>query len=48
MVLVGLYPVGGVVLLVGFARVSNEPGVVSQRSTTPAIASVVTPCLWCV
>ena len=43
----GLYPVGGVVLLVSFARVNNrlflagfvrvadEPGVLSQRSTTP-------------
>ena len=29
-------PFGGVILLVGFARVSNEPGVLSQRSTTPA------------
>ena len=30
----GLYPVGGVVLLVGFAKVTNEPDVVSQRCTT--------------
>ena len=26
----GLYPVGGVVLLVGFARVTSEPGVLSN------------------
>ena len=34
--LVACTPVGGVFLLVGFARVTNEPGVLSQRCTTPA------------
>ena len=32
--------------LVGFARVTSEPGVLSLRCTTPAIGQVVKLCLW--
>ena len=33
----GLYLVGGVVLLVGFACAASGPGVLSQRCTTRAL-----------